>query len=214
MSTVYNVYAEVCVGGVWYNLCPYFRTSNGHFQAGEIYSAQSVFSDVYYDLQHYARGWGVPDDMSEDLRARLERNIDTETPFPDPYSTWRDFYQKTMFYVDFSQAITPRVKKDRPYKYEGYVLKRIAAAHEVHEIDEIDTWLTEDEYKSRSDRAKKQYVFYRWNDWFGDYAIYTQLYARIRALADLFEDAMWYELDGAQLCGIADSQIRVFIDRD
>lgn len=37
---------------------------------------------------------------------------------------------------------------------------------------------------------------------------------RIRALADLFEDAMWYELDGAQLCGIADSQIRVFIDRD
>ena len=83
MSTVYNVYAEVCVGGVWYNLCPYFCTSSGRFQAGEVYSAQSVFSDVYYDLQCYACGWGIPNDMSEDLRAKLERIIVTETPFPD-----------------------------------------------------------------------------------------------------------------------------------
>ena len=100
------------------------------------------------------------------------------------------------------------------YQNNRTFVKKIAAAHEFNEIDEIDNWLTEDEYKSRSDRAKKLYVFYRWNDWFGDYAIYTQLYARIRALADLFEDALWYELDGAQFCGIADSQIRVFIDRD
>jgi hypothetical protein len=43
--------------------------------------------------------------------------------------------------VNFANAIVPKVNKDKPFKYEGYVLKRELAAFECYEIEEFSEWL-------------------------------------------------------------------------
>ncbi len=212
MSMDYVIYAEVNVAGVWHSLCPCFPTPRGGCHTGEIYHTKSVFYSVCNELRSYECGTGVPDDISDELSKYLERNVET-----DPYETgepspWQDEYRNSMFYVDFSKAIAPRIKKDRPYKYEGYVLKRDAADFEVYETDEIESWMTPNEYDALSDGEKKAYMYYQWNDRFGDYDIYMLLYTRIRTLADLFAETMWSVIDGIGFDDISDSQIRVLID--
>ena len=120
---------------------------------------------------------------------------------------------RSLFYVNFARAIAPRVKKDKPFKYEGYVLKRELAAFEIDEIDQFSEWLTSEEYTALSEKQKRQYQYYRWNDPYGDYWIYQTLSERIRTLAGLFVDSCESEIGGSIYEGIPDSAIRVYIYR-
>ncbi len=214
MSVYYSIFAEVNIDGKWYNLCPYFRDKNGKAKTHNIFWAQSIFTEVYYHLCEYAIGRGVPEDMSEGLREIFHENLDDNVDGWYKSITWGDYYRSSLIYVNFANAIVPKVNKDKPFKYEGYVLKRELAAFECYEIEEFSEWLNEDEYQALSEKRRRQYVFHRWNDPYGEYGIFRTIANRIWMLCNLFEEACANDIGGSLYNGIADSQVRVYVMRE
>lgn len=211
MSTYYNIYAEANIDGKWYSLCPYFKIDKDKNPiTSSIYWAQSIFWEVNNDLEEYAIGRGIPDDMSEGLREVFHEDLQEESDFWGEI-TWEQYYNQFIYYVNFAQAIVPKVNKDKQYKYEGFVLKKELAEFEVYEREEFSEWLTQIEYNALTDKAKRRYVFYQWNDLDGDYKIYRELADRIWALKDLFADIFECHIKGSLYEGISDSQIRVYV---
>ena len=99
----------------------------------------------------------------------------------------REYYQHYAFTVK-CDVIADRIKKDKPYKYAGYVLKQTVAAYEIDDCDGIYDWLTSDEYKALSSERQREYQYYEWNDWGGWYGVFNTLYQRITALLDWFQE--------------------------
>ena len=213
MSVYYSVYAEANVDGKWYSLCPFFKNGKGEPRTSSIFWAQSIFSEVNYHLEDYILGRGIPEDMSEGLREIFHENLQDEVEGWLHTMTWEQYYRNTMYYVNFAQAILPKVNKDKPFKYEGFVLKKELAEYEVYEREEFSEWLTQGEYNALSDKQKRQYIFHQWNDQYGEYGIYRELADRIWTLKRLFAETCESDIGGSLYEGITDSQIRVYIYR-
>ncbi|MBP5230105.1 MAG: hypothetical protein ILO68_00085 [Clostridia bacterium] len=213
MGTHYYVYAEVKVNGRWYNLNPVMKKPDGSLAVRPIYDARSAFHEIYNDLECSRISVGIPDDMSPELRSLFHDNLDEPCDGWYPGKTWRAIYQQMIICVKYSNTIGKRVFPDRPYKYEGYVSKRAIADFEIGETERIVNWLSPEEYDALSDRAKKQYRFYQWNEPFDEYECYRTIYERLRAMlywfdyGDAFEDRR--ELWDSDV-GLSD--IRLFIE--
>ena len=214
MSTYYIIYAEANIDGKWYSLCPFFKSAKGELKTDSIFWAQSQFYEANLSLREHAIGLGIPEDASEGLKAFFKEDLQELVDFWPNNITWGDYYKQTVYYVNFAQAIVPRVNKDKPFMYEGYVNKRTLAQYECYEIEEISEWLTEDEYMALSEKQKHQYVYHRWNDYYGEYGIYRTIAERIWALKDLFADICMFDIGGSICDGIADLQIRVYVRVD
>ncbi len=213
MSTVYTVYAEADVDGKWYSLCPYFMNNKGETKTHSIFWAQSAFWEVNNYLEGYMIGRGIPEDMSDGLRAIFHEDLHEEIESWGGHITWEKYYESCIYYVNFDKAIVPKVNKDKPYKYEGFVLKKELAAFEVYEIEEFSEWLTQEEYNALTEKQKRQYIFHRWNDPYGEYWIYRTIADRVWTLASLFADACESDIRGSLYQGISDSQIRLYVYR-
>ena len=213
MSTVYTVYAEANVDGKWYSLCPYFMNNKGETRTHSIFWAQSAFWEVNNYLEGYMIGRGIPEDMSDGLRAIFHEDLHEEIESWGGHITWEKYYESCIYYVNFDKAIVPKVNKDKPYKYEGFVLKKELAAFEVYEIEEFSEWLTQEEYNALTEKQKRQYIFHRWNDPYGEYWIYRTIADRVWTLASLFADACESDIRGSLYQGISDSQIRLYVYR-
>lgn len=211
MGVYYNLYAEANIDGRWYCLCPFFKDKAGSYKTGNLFWAQSVFQEVHYDLESKNTGFGLPDDLSDGLREIFYEDLDAEMNGGWGHRTWREYYNQYIYTVNFAKTIAPKVNKNKPFKYEGYILKNELAAFEVYEIEEFSEWLTEDEYQALSVKEKRQYVFHRWNDPYGEYWIYTDIYQRVRVLCDLFQTIMESYIRGSLSEGISDSQVRLLI---
>ena len=107
----------------WYNICPYFRDKEGIAKTHCLFWAQSIFSDVDYHLKEHSSGIGIPNDMSSGLKELFHENLDEELDGWLKKITWREYYRQTLYYANFANAVVPKIRKDRPYKYEGYVSK-------------------------------------------------------------------------------------------
>lgn len=103
-----------------------------------------------------------------------------------------DYYQQTMYVFKFAD-IAKLIKRDKPYKYQGYILRSTYAEWETGEIDEIDYWLTYDEYKALDDEEKKYYIFFEWNEYGDAYSGVSRLVSNMNALIDVWDNA--YESD-------------------
>lgn len=213
MSTYYSIYAEANVDGKWYSLCPYFKNDKGEAKTHSIFWAQSAFWDVNNELEDHSLGCGIPDDMSDGLREIFHENLQDEMESWGGSITWDKYYKGSIYYVNFARAIVPKVNKDKPYKYEGFVLKKELAEFEVYEREEFSEWLTQDEYDDLTEKQKRQYIFHRWNDPYGDYWIYRTIADRIWTLKGLFAEACDSDIGGSLYQGIEDSQIRVYVYR-
>ena len=129
-------------------------------------------------------------------------------------TTWRKIYDQSVFCVRYSDTVGKRIIKEKEYKYEGYVRKRMVADFEIDEIEEIDNWLTYEEYRALSDKQKRAYQFYRWDEPYDEYGVYRIMYERLRAMlywfdfADAFEDKSVYWHSGAGF-----SDVRLFIEK-
>ena len=86
-----------------------------------IFCAKSAFWEVSNYLEDYALGCGVPDDMSDGLREIFHEDLKETLDGWGGKITWESYYRSSMYYVNFAQAVLPKVNKDKPYKYEGYV---------------------------------------------------------------------------------------------
>ena len=213
MSTHYYIYAEVRVKDKWYNLNPLMKKHDGSMVVRPIFDAASNFYDVFVDLESCRTEIGIPGDMSPELRSAFRDNLDEVCEGWDGKTTWRQIYERQIFCAPYSAAVAPKVIKDRPYKYSGYVNKRTIASFEVREIDEIGYWLTEEEYKALPDKEKKQYRYYQWNEDYDDYQTYRLIYERLCAMmywfdyADAFEDRGEYWRNEPSL-----SDVRLFVE--
>ena len=214
MSTNYFVYAEIKVNDKWYNLNPMMKKYDGTLAVRPIYDSGSLFFDICNNLEEHRIGIGIPDDMSPELRSVFHENLDETCEGWGSDTTWREGYEQSVFCVRYSDTIADRIIKEKEYKYEGYVRKRTVASFEVGDIEEINSWLTYEEYQALSYRQKRTYQFYRWDEPYDEYGIYRIIYERLRAMlywfdsADAFEDESVYWNSGA---GIND--IRLLIKR-
>lgn len=197
MGTYYSIYAEVRVGNKWYNLNPIFRRDNGELDVRPIIAGRSWLRETFNELEECQYSCGRPDDMSKELRTVFNHE-DIE-----PYDTmlhienYKEYYNRTMFLVNFGKAVKSRIKTEKPTRYKGYVSKVCLAAFEIDEYDTIGHWLTAEEYEKLSDRQKKSYTYYEWDepdDWYKAYNIIKQ---RIECMLDFFCDWARFSIDDA-----------------
>lgn len=129
---------------------------------------------------------GKPDDLSPELQEIFDEDDDENY---DCFSmTCKQHYDNHMFLVNYGKSVKSRVKKDRPFRYQGYVFKYSIAAYEIGEQEEIVDWLTRQEYDSLSDEEKKDYAYFEWNEWQDWYGIYNDIVHRVNALLERFTE--------------------------
>lgn len=164
MSVHYYVYSEIKVGDRWYNFNPTMKKHDGTLVVRPVYDNGSFFYNICTDFEKHRISVGIPDDISPELLSMFRDNYDEAYEECDGETTWREMYEEHVFCVKYSGTIANNILKEKEYKYEGYVRKRTVADFEVGEIDEIDAWLTYEEYHTLSDKQKKAYRFYRWDE--------------------------------------------------
>ena len=98
------------------------------------------------------------------------------------YKRWYCGHWHTDKKIDRMVFITDKIIRNRQFKFEGYVTKRTIAAFEAHDIECIPEWLSDAEYKALSEKSRRQYSFYQWNEYGDDYEIYSTIVRRIETL--------------------------------
>lgn len=211
MSTYYDIFAEVNVNGKWYGINPKMLKPNGMIKVRPIYWAQSVFWDCHCDLQDEAVARGVPDDWSEEMKKLFPENLDDKCEYGLDSMTWREYYRNYLYAVNFDKSIATKIKKTRPYHYQGYAYKPQIADYECG-ADSIVSWLTIDEYRELPDEEKREYAYYEWNNYGDEYGIYYEIYSKITALLDWFGEGDAFGEDSRYSAdSISFSQVRVWV---
>ena len=182
MSTAYYVYAEIKIGNEWKNLNPIIRDADGDYRLIPIYTGNSSFYDVFLDLESNLLSRGLPEDLSLEVRSQFHTDLDEKTDFWMRDCTWREYYSQCVFSVSYRPYITDKIIRNRQFKFEGYVTKRTIAAFEAHDIECVPEWLSDAEYKALSEKSRRQYSFYQWNEYGDDYEIYSIIVRRIETL--------------------------------
>ncbi len=214
MSTSYYVYAEVNVGKKWYNMNPLIRKHDGSWVLRPIYVGCSSFFEIYNYMEQNMTSFGIPEDMSPELRSVFHNDLDEPCGGYGEKTTWREVYERELFIVPYSKGIAPRVKRDRPHMFQGYVDKRSIIMYENDEIEEINCWLDSDEYAVLSGKEKRKYRFYEWDEPYSDYEVFRVIHERINAMlywfdfADAFENRREYWDNVPSL-----SDVRVIVER-
>ncbi len=190
MSTYYTFYAEVKIDGKWVGLSPYVKTHDGKFKIKPLIWGYSALHDTYLEMidEHSAR-CGLPEDVSKELlevfHALDEKTMDF---WGKKEITWREYYTHCVHSVDYIEAVVNRIKRDRPYKFQGYVDKYLIASFEVGELEDLRSWLTKEEYEKLPDKEKKDYVWYEWNNYWDEYGYRFDLYQKVENLLDWYRD--------------------------
>lgn len=199
MGTYYSIYAEVRVGDKWYNLNPLFQREDGTLNICPVVSGRNWLRETYEELEESRYACGLPEDISKEVKMVFPHE-DNE-PYNPAFriETYKDWYNQSIFLVNYGKAVKSRVKKDKPTRYQGYVSKVSLAAHEIDEYESIGYWLTSKEYEQLSDKEKKRYTYYEWDepdDW---YKGYNMIVKRVDCLLEYFRDWAYYAIDNVSL---------------
>lgn len=182
MSTSYYFYVEAKNNGKWVCINPIVKAPNGEYQMEPLLWGQSYLRETYEDMiETSGCHCGVPEDASQEIIGRFRPLDETTKDFIGKEMTWREYYKHFVHVVNYDEAVRSRIKKDRPFKYQGYVYKHLIAAFEVGEED-IRYWLSRDEYEAMSEQEQKEYAWYEWNDYDGEYGILYDIYTMVENL--------------------------------
>ena len=211
MSTYYYIYAEARYKGKWYSINPIVKKADGTYKVKEVFWAQSGFLEMFRYLQNLAIDQGILDDFSQETRSMFHENLD------DTYLAWgngityRQEYERSVIVVPYDK-LKPHIVRDRPYKHRGYVFRECIPNFECGEIDDIENWITIEEYKALAEDEKKYYAYYEWNNRWDDYEYKSILISKIDFLSDLFRDGD--SVEGK--CGwidVSDADIRLIVEQ-
>lgn len=186
MGTYYAIYAEVRVGDKWYNLNPLFQRKDGTVDICSVISGRNWLREAFEELEESGYAFGRPEDMSKEVRTVFCHEDD------EPYDaflnikTYKDFYNRSLFLVNYGKSVKSRVKKDKPTRYRGYASKVSIAAFEIDEYDTIGHWLTPEEYEKLSAKAKQEYAYYEWDECDDWYKVYNMIVERVDTMLDYF----------------------------
>lgn len=212
MSTYYYIYAEARYKDKWYSINPIVKKADGTYLVKEVFWAQSGFREMYYNMEEWATERGIPDNLSVELRSKYRENLDDVYADLGSKITYRQYYRSKILIVPY-QKMKPHLVRDRPYKHMGYVYRECIPDFECGEVDEIENWITIDEYNNLSDEEKKSYAYYEWNNRWDDYDYKRSIVSKISFLANLFSDGDSID----ERCGwidVSDSDIRLIVEVD
>ena len=216
MGVYYYFYAEVKVGDQWYNISPLMRNSKGEVKVQPVLYGQSRIREAYEKMEDDCQYRGLPKDLSQELREIYHHDRDEEIEGSWNNMTYGEYYDKTIFVINYGAQVKGRVKKDIPARFRGYVNKYHLAAYEIGEIDEIINWIHPTEYEKLSPKQKKEYAYYEWNEWDDWYAVYTALVKRIDLLLDYFADWSFYIIprEDWSECSLTAESVRLIVERN
>lgn len=199
MGTYYSIYAEVRVGDKWYNLNPMFQRDDGNLDVCSVISGRGWLRDAYDELEESKYACGRPKDLSKEV-GTIFCHADDESFEPHMHiNTYKDFYDRAIFLVNYGKSVKNRVKANKPTRYRGYASKVSIASFEIDEYDYIGHWLTDEEYEKLSDKQKQEYAYYEWDepdDW---YKAYNMIVDRVDAMLGYFCRWADYALTDADL---------------
>ncbi len=215
MSTYYYFYAEVKNNGKWVGLSPIVKISNGQYKVEPLLSGQSYLYETYEEMiAEYSSGCGLPEDVSDELLEIFHKHDEKTTSiWGDKEITWGEYYRGCVHSVDYDEAVKNKIKRDRPYKFQGYVSKYLIAAFEVGELDRLCSWLTKREYDKLPKEEKKEYAWYEWNEWDSEYGIRYELYQKIESLLDWYRQTAYYSKGEYSYQDFVGSNVRLILYR-
>lgn len=160
MSTSYSIFTEGLNHGHWVCLNSYLL-SGTQFVLTETYRNESrtYFSAAFDKLCEI----GTPAKATE-LSNVLQQKA--------AHEKWQNIWT-----IDIA-AVQKLISKMRRFECHGYVLKSEVLLLEAGETDEIDEWLTYQDYAALSAEAQKRYQYHEWNDNFGWYKYFLLLLER------------------------------------
>ena len=212
MSTDYYIFAEARYKGKWYCINPIVKKADGTYKMKEVFWASYGFNEMYYNFEDWASDRGILDDFSPEMRDRYHQNLDEVCSNMGSTITYRKYYRGRILVVPYDK-LKPQIVRDRPYKHMGYVFRECIPDFECGETDDIEHWLTIDEYKALPDEEKKSYAYYEWNNRWDDYDYKCDIVAKISFLTNLFSDGDSVE-DDSRWIEVPDSDIRLIVEID
>lgn len=213
MGTYYRVFAEAKVKEKWINFNPYILDLGGKIVLAPLIGyEQSSFYEAFDEMNEDVWYQGYPDDLCQELNEFLD--LDKTIEYWGGNYKKRDAPYYTAYTVKYADAVKKRIVQNKPTKYEGYVDKKIKAAHQIGEIYEIDEWLDEKQYKELSSKEQLKYSYYEWDDELSWYPSFKKIERHINSMKYWFgENAKsdGYTWDDAL---ISDSDIRLIVIAD
>lgn len=210
MGRYYRVFAEVKVKDKWVNFNPYIVDLGGHIKLIPLIGyEQSTFREAYDEMSDLIAFKGYPIDMSPELNDYIK---------PDKIVDWmgkpikrREVEASTVYTVNYLEAVKKRIVQNKPTKYEGYVDKKIKASHQIGEIQDIDAWLDETQYRELTPQEQIKYSYYEWDDDLSWYHSFKTIEKHIDSMKYWFSEHAhvngfeWEDLD------VSDSDIRLIV---
>jgi len=210
---VYNmIYVEVKVGDKWFNLNPIIKNYKGEYVSAPLLWGQSWLNDTVNTLRDYSYSAGLPDDISDETMKHFHSKDETLRDWGN-VKTWGEYYKGCVWVAKYDYAVKSRIKQDRPYKYRGYVNRYTIASFEVGEQD-IEYWLTKDEYKELDEEERKLYAWYEWNNYYDEYGQLYDIYQMVENLLGWFRDKAFEYNCGYNSDDATSGNVRLIIHRE
>ncbi len=167
------------------------------------------------ELEDASFMFGRPTDISAELKNIFPHEDDEVAEKFSRNITYKQYYNQTLFVVNYGKAVKSRVNADKPTRYQGYVDKRCLAAFELGEVDYIANWVHPNEYAKLSTDEKKKYTYYEWNEYDDWYTVYVDLVKKVDCLLDFFKEWAFANIKDANLDELSPSAdyVRLIIER-
>ena len=196
MGVYHSIYAEIKYRDKWYSLNPIYKSlKNNEYTLDSIISGKSYLHDAFEELEEQSVMRGLPDDLSDDLRNNFKVDFISD-PEDDEDSVWK-YYNQYSFVADYNQSVALRMANKPKKEHSGYVKKNDIVSFEEGDLEEIEHYLTREEYFNLSDTGKRGYSYYEWNNTrYGYYGVFKEIVTKVSLLANLFTEQLWSLDDG------------------
>ena len=197
MGVYYSIYAEVRVGNKWYNISPLIRDNDGEAHVQPVMSGQSYMKDAIDELYHDSYMRGRPENLSDELKKVYKHENHETSEYLWRNMTYGEYYDQTLFVVNYGKCVKSRVKSTKSTRYHGYVDKFCLSEYEIGTTESIYCWISEEQYKELPDDEKQGYVYYEWNEWYDWYGVYAKLVDRVDCLLAFFREWCFFNIKDA-----------------
>lgn len=162
MGIYYEIYLEGKINGEWRCIDPFLKTASGELKHACIMEGKSMVGMMVDDIGYWQ---GIPQGVSKEVLDVL----------PHKYSeTFEPTDELDPSRVRWFEISDVRADPAR-FEHEAYVGREAMNLFELGEIEEIEHWLTPEEYGSLPSDEKRGYTFFRWNDAWGSYRMKCEL---------------------------------------
>lgn len=166
MGSYYALFTEIKVNNKW--ICLNRRVpvigQDSKTKLTNTYSScsRSYFHETAEKLEQIGSRISL-DELSQEVR----------DVYCEAYKSWREYFWATATGLD---AIINAFPSDEYLKENhGYVSKNALFLYQTGEMDDINDYLTVDEYVKLDEEAKKCYQYYEWNDEMGWFKYFVEI---------------------------------------